>query len=405
MLTSAPTDYDAIIIGAGPAGSSTATLLSRAGWSVALLEKGRFPRRKVCGEFVSASTFPLFAELGVLDEFSRLAGPEVRRVGLFAGECTIAAAMPRVSGSFGGWGRALGREHLDPLLSDAAVKAGARLWQPYRALEFRRNSSGWLCDVSNGEERVTLSGHIIVAANGSWERGPAPLDCSAPHRPSDLLAFKAHFRGSVLPHDLMPLLVFDGGYGGLVWSDSGRMTLSCCIRRDVLQRCRDSGDTDRAGESVLRHILSSCVGARQALQQSTLHGSWISAGPIRPGIRMDFPQGIFRVGNALGEAHPIIAEGISMAAQSAWLLCRRLIEVQERLYCQSAIAQTAIDYRRDWRAHFSTRLRAAGAFATVLMNPRSAKPALILPRYFPGLLTSCAAISGKDTQFHLAIRP
>jgi flavin-dependent dehydrogenase len=41
--------YDALIIGAGVAGSTAAILLAQAGWSVAIMEKHRFPRRKVCG--------------------------------------------------------------------------------------------------------------------------------------------------------------------------------------------------------------------------------------------------------------------------------------------------------------------------------------------------------------------
>jgi len=41
--------FDAVVIGAGPAGSATAILLARLGWSVALVERQRFPRRKVCG--------------------------------------------------------------------------------------------------------------------------------------------------------------------------------------------------------------------------------------------------------------------------------------------------------------------------------------------------------------------
>ncbi|HTJ02570.1 MAG TPA: FAD-dependent oxidoreductase, partial [Methylovirgula sp.] len=47
--------YDAIVIGAGPAGATSALALARRGWSVALIEKTLFPRRKVCGEFISAS--------------------------------------------------------------------------------------------------------------------------------------------------------------------------------------------------------------------------------------------------------------------------------------------------------------------------------------------------------------
>jgi len=46
--------YDALIVGAGPAGSTAARVLARAGWSVGLIEKSSFPRRKVCGELVNA---------------------------------------------------------------------------------------------------------------------------------------------------------------------------------------------------------------------------------------------------------------------------------------------------------------------------------------------------------------
>src|SRR5438093_25151 len=76
--------YDALVIGGGPAGATTALLLARAGWSVALVERSPFPRRKVCGEFLSATNLPLLRHLGVGDAFRDLAGPEVRRVVLFA---------------------------------------------------------------------------------------------------------------------------------------------------------------------------------------------------------------------------------------------------------------------------------------------------------------------------------
>jgi len=58
------TEFDAVIIGAGPAGSSAAIMLARAGWSVALIEKQKFPRRKVCGECIAANNLPLLRALG-----------------------------------------------------------------------------------------------------------------------------------------------------------------------------------------------------------------------------------------------------------------------------------------------------------------------------------------------------
>ncbi len=54
--------FDAIVVGAGPAGSTVAIQLARAGWSVTLIERQRFPR-KVCGECIAASNLPLLAAL------------------------------------------------------------------------------------------------------------------------------------------------------------------------------------------------------------------------------------------------------------------------------------------------------------------------------------------------------
>jgi len=51
--------FDLIVIGGGPAGCSAAITAAREGWSVLLLERGRFPRQKVCGEFVSAESLEL----------------------------------------------------------------------------------------------------------------------------------------------------------------------------------------------------------------------------------------------------------------------------------------------------------------------------------------------------------
>jgi menaquinone-9 beta-reductase len=389
--------YDAIVLGAGPAGSAAALMLARSGWTVALVEKANFPRRKVCGEFLSATNLPLLFALGVGDAFLRHAGPEVRRVGLFAGDTVLASPMPKASSTHGTWGRALGREHLDLLLLEAALNAGARLWQPWTATLLDYRDEGWGCRIEGRRGSIEIIAPIVIAATGSWERGPLAIEQARPRRASDLLAFKAHFRNCKLPPDLMPLLVFPGGYGGMVHSDGGRVSLSCCIRRDVLRHCRGQGHR-RAGEAVLEHILGSCVGARRALRSASLDGAWLAAGPIDPGMRKAYSNGIFLVGNLAGEAHPIIAEGISMAIQSAWLLCRLLMERHGAHGAEPAIADVGHLYAAQWRWNFATRIRAAATFAHLAMRPHAAGLLLPIVKRVPGVLTLGAALSGKTKQ-------
>jgi 2-polyprenyl-6-methoxyphenol hydroxylase-like FAD-dependent oxidoreductase len=86
--------YDAVVIGGGPAGSTTALLLAQRGWQVAVVEKSAFPRKKVCGEFISATNIPLLDRLGVGALWRAEAGPEIRRVGLFCGNRVAEAPMP-----------------------------------------------------------------------------------------------------------------------------------------------------------------------------------------------------------------------------------------------------------------------------------------------------------------------
>ncbi len=185
----------------------------------------------------------------------------------------------------------------------------------------------------------------------------------------------------------MPLLAFPGGYGGMVHSDGGRLSLSCCIRRDVLAAVRRPGE--RAGDAVLRHLQDSTRGIREALCDAVLDGQMLAAGPIRPGIRQRFRDGIFYTGNLAGEAHPVIAEGISMAVQASDLLVKHLLVTGPRGNLEGVGAA----YSADWLKRFGPRLAAAACFAHATMKLRGIGAGLV--RHAPALLHWGAAASGK----------
>jgi flavin-dependent dehydrogenase len=398
--TAVTTVYDALVIGGGPAGSATALLLARADWSVALVERKEFPRRKVCGEYLSATNLPLLDHLGVGAAFRDLAGPPVRRVGLFAGRALLSADLPRPGGTHAEWGRALSREHLDMMLLDEARRAGAEIHQPFTVTSLRHDGDLRCCEArsSDGEQSLTLTARVVVAAHGSWEAGTLPTQpVRLPPAPSDLLGFKAHFITADLPAGLMPLLAFPGGYGGMVHCDGGRISLSCCVRRDQLDQVR-AQCPGGAGEAVQAHIEASCLGAAKVLDAAQRDGPWLAAGPIRPGIRLHCRGGIFPVGNAAGEAHPVIAEGISIALQSAWLLARGLIAWRRDGAARDRLAAVAATYTDAWRKRFAGRLHASQAIAHWAMHPGLVAATVPLLRCFPALLNWSSRLSGKASR-------
>jgi flavin-dependent dehydrogenase len=384
--------FDALVIGGGPAGGTAAALLAQAGWSVALLERKRFPRRKVCGEYVSASNGPLLRILGIEAQFNAVAGPPLTRVGLFAGRRVVTAELPRFGLS---GGRALSRELLDAFLADRAHSAGATLIQPASAESLIESGDGFRCTYRDLETRRTadVRARVVVLAHGSWDRSGLPTQCD--HllpRPDDLLAFKAHFCGGALQVGLMPLLVFPGGYGGMVHVDGGRFSASCCIRRDRLEGIRRDHPGCDAGEAVQAHLEATLAGFRVALRGASRDSPWLAAGPIRPGFRLNWRPGLYPIGNAAGEAHPVIAEGISIAMQSAWLLVQQLIACGQGT---SSLRQVGERYTARWRRAFVPRLRASAAIAHWAMRPLAVNGSLPFIRLFPGLLTLGARLSGK----------
>jgi flavin-dependent dehydrogenase len=388
--------FDAVIAGAGPAGSAVAIMLARAGWSVALVEKESFPRRKVCGECVAASNMQLLDALGVGDAFDALAGPALRRVALMGGECTIEAGLPPPVTGSRQWGRALGRETLDVLLLQQARALGVEILQPWSVQAMEGLPGNWQVRISavNSAESSILRARVAIDAHGSWQALPSARrrHRRTPHG-SDLLAFKANFVNAELVDGLLPVLALDGGYGGMVIAEGGVATVACCIRRDRLEACRRAEPSLRAGEAIEAYLRAQCRGVREALQPATRVGAWLAAGPLNPGIRVDAHDKPFRIGNAAGEAHPIIGEGISMALQSARLLAQYLL-ARGRPDGAGVAEQRDVSrrYAAHWRRQFEPRLVFAAGFAHLAMQPRTTVPLLGLARAWPGLLTLGARI-------------
>jgi hypothetical protein len=192
------------------------------------------------------------------------------------------------------------------------------------------------------------------------------------------------------------VLSFPGGYGGLVIAGGARATFAFCLRRDALAQARfefpGMTPAEAADGWVRRHSSAAALLFNDGVQL----GKWMGAGPIRPGLHLGKRyEGVFKIGNAAGEAHPIIGEGISMALQSAVLLVDTLLghgvqradgETQLRAYMAYADA---------WQRHFARRIRLSALYAQLAMRPHIFKGILPALERHPALLTRFARWSGK----------
>lgn len=398
------TGFDAVIVGAGPAGSAAAILLARAGWALALVERQPFPRRKVCGDIVAAAHLPLLRVLGVGDAFQQHAGPELHRATLWIGQAAIQAEWPPAglpSGEGGvSWGRALGRDTLDGLLLDQARAAGATVFQPWSVQSLAGKPGAWQCELRAPQvpDALLLRAALVIDAHGGWEHLPSPgARRRIARQGADLYGFKACFRQASLPAGAITLLALEGGYGSMVLADDGSVTLSCCLRRDRLDAVRATAPALRAGDALEAWLRRECAGVRRALRGAERDGTWLMSGPLDPGVHLHAEDGIFRIGNAAGEAHPILGEGIGMALQSAALLGTVLLGRPGAVAVPPAKVQAQLQrrYVAAWRLALMPRLRLAATFAHLAMRPRLATAAMKLLQLWPGPFRRGARWGGK----------
>jgi 2-polyprenyl-6-methoxyphenol hydroxylase-like FAD-dependent oxidoreductase len=406
------TESDVLIVGAGPAGTATAILLRRAGWRVVLVEKSMYPRQKVCGECLTAGGLSLLDELGVGAAVRAHASPDLSRVGWMGSAASLTADLPACQQGVHRYGRAIGRDHLDKVLIDHAQELGVILRQPAEVRRVQGRPGNFECEIQESEKLRARSpihtrlhrAAVVIDAHGSWDAGPSvgSYGARAPHRGSDLFGFKASFVGAALPAGVLPVLAFSGGYGGMVVAEGGRVTVAGCIRRETLRVLRVRSRGTSAGIAFEGHLRTSCPGVQESLEGARRIGSWLTVGPLRLGIRVGEARGLFRVGNAAGETHPLIGEGISMALESAFLLTTQLLPHTAVKVPSIGWTQIHKAYQRAWRTVFAPRMRVAAAYAHMTMQPTLHSPTQAVLRRWPGLLTYAAQLAGKSRPLNQA---
>lgn len=330
--------YDLVVIGGGPAGSSAAVTAARNGTRVLLLERGRFPRQKVCGEFVSAESLGLLGTL--LDSEHRPLLTDAIRIHqarVFLDDRALQARVHPAAAS-------IARLDLDDALWNSAGAAGAEIRHQV-AVQGVRGLGPFVVSTSAGD----FEARAVVNASGRWSNlNPAPPGNGQPR----WIGLKAHFVEASPPASV-DLYFFEGGYCGVqpvdVRGDFGHGRVNACamVRADVA--------------STLEEVFQQHPALLERSQRWGRLGDPVSTAPLLFRDPRPAHDGILMAGDAACFVDPFVGDGISLALRSGTLAAECLrpffcgeLELGEasRRYCEQyirrfgAVFQTSSNIRR-----------------------------------------------------------
>lgn len=158
------TDYDVIVIGAGPAGSASSYYTSKAGFSTLLIDKALFPRMKVCSGGLSPKALERLAEMGVLEEIEHKKFQKIMGVKIVSPNgIEIEGLIPSIEG-YRNYGFVVPRFNLDEILRKHAIKVGTD-FESIKVSEL--DFDGGYCRGILTSDRTRVSARAVVLATGA----------------------------------------------------------------------------------------------------------------------------------------------------------------------------------------------------------------------------------------------
>jgi menaquinone-9 beta-reductase len=338
--------FNLAIIGGGPAGCAAAIVAARKGARVVLLERTRFPRHKVCGEFVSAESLELLHNL-LANNFRHLL-----------------TRAPRISNSRIFLDGAMLEARIDPpAASIARFDLDAALWETCCVEGVETHAETIVKSVEEtGPFRIIadkqiFEAHALINASGRWSSFTSP-EVRARNGKEKWIGIKAHFyEASTAPST--DLYFFDGGYCGVqpvaTVTNGSETRINACamVRADVANALSD----------VLR--LHPTLGERSRTWKPVAEA--VSTSPLvfhKPEPAQDT---MLQVGDAAAFVDPFVGDGISLALRSGALAAECL---ESFLRGECSLQQASVLYRQAYTERLGRVFKVSSMLRGWLRWPR-----------------------------------
>ena len=354
-----------LIIGGGLAGLCTALHLSRMGIAVKVLEKGEYPRHKVCGEYISNEVLSYLSSLGI-DPFEHGAVSINRFVLSTVKGKEIEAQLP-----LGGFG--ISRYKLDQLLYKAVQKNGGVVEQE-NVVDITFNQNEFQVSTQSGK---IYTAEIVVGAYGKRSNLDKWLKRPFMKRHAPFLGIKAHYKGD-FPEDLVALHNFKGGYCGVSKVEEGNINICYLASFESFKQYKQ---LDLYEQEVVRGNpqLDVLLSKMTPVFKQPLAISQIS---FMPKARVE--QHILMAGDAAGMIHPLCGNGMGMAIGSAEMLSTLIFQYFDG-YIKNR-EQLELLYQKQWKKTFGKRLRAGQLFSALFNSDYLMEYSMNALTFLPQLL-------------------
>jgi len=360
-------DAEVIVVGGGPAGASTAWALARAGIDVLIVDRARFPRDKVCAEYLSPEASRILSDMGVLDEIERsnpahLAGMRVRAPNGLTAHGEFAS-----NHGFRGFrdrGLAIRRTILDDIILRGARAVGARVEEEVRVTDIYRNGSTRVEGVTvlgaDGKQR-TLRARYVVGADGlrsviARRLGLVKTSRIWPRR----IALVAHYQNVQGVGDMGEMHVDYDGYFGVV--DVGSlMNVAVVVPLSRAKKIEDKTAFFEQWIASRPHLAERFQGAQRITPVR-------ATGPFATSTRHAWSPGAALVGDAADFFDPFTGEGIYAALRGGELLAPYIAEA---LFYQSPPDESRIlaGYDRTRKREFGGKWKLERIVGMAIAHP------------------------------------
>jgi flavin-dependent dehydrogenase len=328
-------NYDLVVVGGGPAGCAAAITAANQGRRVLLLEKGRYPRHRVCGEFISPESHQTLSRL-LGDGHPLVSQPaQINSARMFVDGKCLQFFLPEC-----GW--SISRFDLDQALWRRALDTRIDARQNVTVRKLTSHT------VDLGSDQVSAG--VIINATGRWSNLRRTVPASSQPR---WIGLKAHFAGERAPRST-DIYFFEGGYCGVQPIDKATVNASAMVRADKATSLEEVFAAhpqlwfrSRAWEQVAQTVTTS---------------------PLFHADPEPVTEDIMNAGDAAAFIDPFTGDGISLALHSGVLAAECAFNGGSNEYAReykkrfSRAFQTAAITRRLSRAPLSVRQVAALAF-------------------------------------------